>query len=60
MSTVNTMQKYISVGELSVGFSENIIEPTLDLVGKEFNFFMIQERKRTYLFCITKRLNGQI
>ncbi|WP_112179787.1 MULTISPECIES: molybdenum cofactor biosynthesis F family protein [Paraliobacillus] len=39
MSTGNNTQKFISVGELSVGFSENIIEPTEHLVGKEFSFF---------------------
>jgi hypothetical protein len=29
------VQEYITVGELSAGFSENIIEPTGDLVGRQ-------------------------
>ncbi|RSL30313.1 molybdenum cofactor biosynthesis protein MoaF [Salibacterium salarium] len=32
-------QEFISVGELSVGFSENIMKPTDNLVGKHLNLY---------------------
>ena len=33
------LQEYISVGELSVGFSENIVQPTDALAGKKLKFY---------------------
>lgn len=35
MDKEDKKQEYITVGELSVGFSENIMEPTDDLVGRQ-------------------------
>lgn len=40
MSIKNETQAYISVGDLSVGFSENIMEPTDRLIGETFYPFL--------------------
>lgn len=44
----NETPEYISVGELSVGFSENIMEPTNDLVGKTISLYF-ENGKETQL-----------
>ena len=50
MSTKDKTQEYISVGELSVGFSENIVQPTDALVGKEIKLYYESGKKATIAF----------
>ncbi|GIO20440.1 molybdenum cofactor biosynthesis protein F [Oceanobacillus oncorhynchi subsp. incaldanensis] len=51
MRIKNESQEYISVGDLSVGFSENIMEPTERLIGETFTLFYKngKETKLTFL-----------
>lgn len=44
-------QEYITVGELSVGFSENIIEPTDDLVGRHI-MLNYESGKKARINCV--------
>ena len=51
MDKGNKKQEYITVGELSVGFSENIIELTDDLVGRQI-MLNFESGKRAWINCV--------
>lgn len=50
MSRKDKTQEYISVGELSVGFNEYILQPTDALVGKKIRLYCESEKKATITF----------
>jgi hypothetical protein len=59
MSTKDKTQEYISVGELSVGFSENIVQPTDALVGKEIKLYYESGKKATIAFKDVEALSWE-
>jgi hypothetical protein len=59
MGKKNKAQEYISVGELSVGFSENIIEPTDALVGKQISLYYESGKKADITFIDREALKWE-
>jgi hypothetical protein len=52
-------QEYISVGELSVGFNENIVESTGALVGKEVKLYYESGRETVVTFITREALKWE-
>ena len=59
MNEDDKKQEYISVGELSVGFSENIVQPTDALVGKEVKLYYESGKKATITFIDVEALKWE-
>ncbi|WML31755.1 molybdenum cofactor biosynthesis F family protein [Neobacillus sp. OS1-32] len=65
MNIGSNNQEFISVGELSVGFSENMMQPTSDLIGEQFCFYYENGSKAEISFVDietlkwTKKENGK-
>ena len=59
MNEDDKKQEYISVGELSVGFSENIVEPIDALAGKKVKLYYESGKKATITFIDMETLKWE-